>query len=83
MKFTKDVKQEDLNQVFYLDKEVNSRQIIIPPYDEITIPSIKLKMQKFGKFSQTLYIKNNLTQLYPIFLHAECGKGELVVTKRG
>ena len=78
-------KKEDLpkfqlykaKQSFYLQENISQNIYRIQPHQNFTIGPIIFKPSYKGKVANTLFLKNNLTILYPIKLKGEGGSGQI------
>ena len=64
-------------QSFYLQENISQNIYRIQPHQNFTIGPIIFKPNNKGKVSTTLFLKNNLTILYPIKLKGEGGSGQI------
>ena len=64
-------------QSFYLQENISQNIYRIQPHQNFTIGPIIFKPFNKGKVSSTLFLKNNLTILYPIKLKGEGGSGQI------
>ena len=64
-------------QSFYLQENISQNIYRIQPHQNFTIGPIIFKPVNKGKVSSTLFLKNNLTILYPIKLKGEGGSGQI------
>ena len=64
-------------QSFYLQENISQNVYRIQPHQNFTIGPIIFKPNHKGKVTTTLFLKNNLTILYPIKLKGEGGSGHL------
>ena len=64
-------------QSFYLQENISQNIYRIQPHQNFTIGPIIFKPSNKGKVSSTLFLKNNLTILYPIKLKGEGGSGQI------
>ena len=62
-------------QSFFLPKNIQNKIYTIPPHKTFSIGPIIFKPNKTGKIRGTLFLKNNLTVLYPLKLEGEGGGG--------
>lgn len=70
------------NQTFFLEKKYANNVFYIPPHSNLTIPALAFKPYKYKSLSTlSLYIKNNLTFLYPLKLRGIGGKGDIIVSE--
>ena len=63
------------NQDFYIPKSVSSQVFTVKPHQKFRIGPVIYHPKKFSFSSVTLFIKNNLTVLYPIKLSGDGGSG--------
>ena len=71
-----DVNSDDYsNQDFYIPKSVSSQVFTVKPHQKFRIGPVIYHPKKFSFSSVTLFIKNNLTVLYPIKLSGDGGSG--------
>jgi len=71
-----EIEIEEDNQPFYLPKSVYSQVYQIFPHQKSTLGPILFKPMKSGNITSTLFLKNNLTILYPLTLKGIGGGGE-------
>ena len=64
------------DQPFYLPNSVYNEVYQIPPHQKSTLGPILFKPNQSGNITGTLFLKNNLTILYPLTLHGEGGGGK-------
>ena len=64
-------------QSFFIPKEIKEKIYQIPPHKTFSIGPIIFKPNKSGIIRGTLFLKNNLTLLYPLKLEGEGGGGIL------
>ena len=67
--------QKIINQSFFLDESVSHRLFTLSPGKKYRIGPIKYHPFDCSKSSITLFIKNNLTILYPIKIKGQGGSG--------
>ena len=67
----------ELKQSFYLQENISQNIYRIQPHQNFTIGPIIFKPLNKGRVSNTLFLKNNLTILYPIKLRGEGGSGQI------
>ena len=65
-------------QSFYLQENISQIIYRIQPHQNFTIGPIIFKPFSKGKVTNTLFLKNNLTILYPIKLKGEGGSGQII-----
>ena len=70
-------KINEAKQSFFLQENISQNIYRIQPHQNFTIGPIIFKPNKKGKVSNTLFLKNNLTILYPIKLKGEGGSGQI------
>jgi hypothetical protein len=70
-------KIEERRQDFYLPQAISSQNYIIKPHQSLNIGPIVYNPSNFHLNTATLFIKNNLTILYPIKLKGKGGSGLL------
>ena len=79
--FTKEyfpnVQLQEIKQSFYLQENLPKRTYRIPPHQKIRVGPIIFKPNNTGRVANTLFLKNNLTILYPIKLKGEGGSGQI------
>ena len=68
---------EENKQSFYFPENLSKNLYRIQPHQKFTIGPIIFKPNKTGKASNVLFLKNNLTILYPIKLKGEGGSGQI------
>ena len=71
-----EVEIEEENQAFYLPKSVYNQVYQISPHQKSTLGPILFKPMKSGNITSTLFLKNNLTILYPLTLKGIGGGGQ-------
>ena len=64
-------------QSFFIPKSLSSQTFTVLPHQKFLIGPIKYHPFDSSKSSATLFIKNNLTILYPIKLNGEGGTGKI------
>ena len=62
-------------QSFFIPKNIQNKIYQIPPHKTFSIGPIIFKPNKSGTIRGTLFLKNNLTLLYPLKLEGEGGGG--------
>ena len=62
-------------QSFFIPKDIRNNIYQIPPHQTFSIGPIIFKPNKSGIIRSTLFLKNNLTVLYPLKLEGEGGGG--------
>ena len=62
-------------QSFFIPKEMHDKIYKIPPHMKFSIGPIIFKPNRSGIIRGTLFLKNNLTLLYPLKLEGEGGGG--------
>ena len=67
----------EAKQSFYLQENISQNIYRIQPRQNFTIGPIIFKPNNKGKVTNTLFLKNNLTILYPIKLKGEGGSGQI------
>ena len=70
-------KINEAKQSFFLQENISQNIYRIQPHQNFTIGPIIFKPNQKGKVSNTLFLKNNLTILYPIKLKGEGGSGQI------
>ena len=68
---------QENKQSFYLQENISKNIYRIQPHQKFTIGPIIFKPNNTGKVSNVLFLKNNLTILYPIKLKGEGGSGHI------
>ena len=63
-------------QPFYLPNSVYNQIFHISPHQKSTVGPILFRPNKLGNITGTLFLKNNLTILYPLKLHGKGGSGK-------
>ena len=63
------------SQSFFIPEEIKQKIYQIPPHKTFSIGPILFKPNKSGIIRGTLFLKNNLTLLYPLKLEGEGGGG--------
>ena len=62
-------------QSFFIPSHIQNKIYQIPPHKTFSIGPIIFKPNKSGIIRNTLFLKNNLTLLYPLKLEGEGGGG--------
>ena len=62
-------------QSFFIPKDIQDKVYQVPPHKKFKIGPIIFKPNRTGTIKGTLFLKNNLTILYPIKLRGEGGGG--------
>ena len=65
------------SQSFFIDKDIRERVYQVPPHKKFSIGPIIFKPNTSGTIKGVLFLKNNLTILYPIKLKGEGGGGNI------
>ena len=65
----------ETSQSFFIPNEIQNKIYQIPPHKTFSIGPIIFKPNKSGIIRNTLFLKNNLTLLYPLKLEGEGGGG--------
>ena len=68
---------QETKQSFFLQENISQNIYRIQPHQNFTIGPIIFKPYIKGKITNTLFLKNNLSILYPIKLKGEGGSGQL------
>ena len=76
LKFRRKLKLKN-NQVIFLSQNITNKVYTIKPHEKLTIGPILFNPNNFSNYSATLFIKNNLTILYPIKIMGSGGSGLL------
>ena len=71
------IQLQEIKQSFYLQENLSKNLYRIQPHQKIIIGPIIFKPNNTGKVSNILFLKNNLTILYPIKLKGEGGSGQI------
>jgi hypothetical protein len=71
-----EIEIEEDNQPFFLPESVYSQVYQISPHQKSTLGPILFKPMKSGNITSTLFLKNNLTILYPLTLKGIGGGGQ-------
>ena len=74
------IQLQENKQSFYLQENLSQNLYRIQPHQKFTIGPIIFKPNNTGKVSNVLFLKNNLTILYPIKLKGEGGNGQITFT---
>ena len=64
-------------QSFFIPNDIQEKVFQVPPHKKFSIGPIIFKPNKKGNINATLFLKNNLTILYPIKLKGEGGSGNI------
>ena len=67
----------DHTQSFFIPTEIQEKIYQVPPHKKFSIGPIIFKPNKTGLIKGTLFLKNNLTILYPLKLKGEGGGGNI------
>ena len=70
-----EIEIKENNQTFYLPNSVYNQVYQISPHQKSTLGPIHFKPNQLGNITGTLFLKNNLTILYPVKLIGEGGGG--------
>lgn len=65
------------SQSFFIPKNIQDKVYQVPPHKKFSIGPIVFKPNKVGEIKGTLFLKNNLTILYPLKLRGEGGAGNI------
>ena len=68
---------QENKQSFYLPENLSNNVYRIQPHQKFTIGPIIFKPNNIGSVTNVLFLKNNLTILYPIKLKGEGGNGQI------
>ena len=68
---------QETKQSFFLQENISQNIYRIQPHQNFTIGPIIFKPYIKGKITNTLFLKNNLSILYPIKLKGEGGSGQI------
>ena len=71
------IQLQENKQSFYLQENLSKNIYRIQPHQKFTIGPIIFKPNNTGKVTNVLFLKNNLTILYPIKLKGEGGNGQI------
>ena len=75
--YVPNIQIQENKQSFYLQENISKNIYKIQPHQKFTIGPIIFKPNNTGKVSNVLFLKNNLTILYPIKLKGEGGSGHI------
>lgn len=77
----KEILQE---QQIFLNPAVRETTFLIPPHSNMTLPAILIQPTRIKPARATLFVKNNLTGIYPIHLKTVggCGKLEFIEARK-
>ena len=64
-------------QSYFIPNNIQEKVFQVPPHNKFSIGPIIFKPNKTGKIQSTLFLKNNLTILYPVKLTGEGGGGNI------
>jgi hypothetical protein len=64
-------------QSFFIPNDIQERVYQVPPHKKFSIGPIIFKPNKKGNINATLFLKNNLTILFPLKLKGEGGSGNI------
>ena len=64
-------------QSFFIHKDIQEKVYQVPPHKKFSIGPVIFKPNTSGTIKATLFLKNNLTILYPIKLKGEGGGGNI------
>ena len=64
-------------QSFFIPSDIQEKVYQVPPHKKFSIGPIIFKPNKKGNIRGTLFLKNNLTILYPLKLKGEGGSGNI------
>ena len=70
-----EIEIKENNQTFYLPHSVSNQVYHIFPHQKSTLGPIHFRPNQLGNITGTLFLKNNLTILYPVKLIGEGGGG--------
>ena len=70
-----EIEIKENNQTFYLPNSVFNQVYQISPHQKSTLGPIHFRPNQLGNITGTLFLKNNLTILYPVKLIGEGGGG--------
>ena len=65
------------SQSFFIPNNIQDKVYQVPPHKKFSIGPIIFKPNKTGEIRGTLFLKNNLTILYPLKLRGEGGAGRI------
>ena len=65
------------SQSFFIPTNIQEKVYQVPPHKKFSIGPIVFKPNKEGNINGTLFLKNNLTILYPLKLKGEGGSGNI------
>ena len=65
------------SQSFFIPIDIQEKVYQVPPHKKFSIGPIIFKPNKKGNINGTLFLKNNLTILYPLKLKGEGGSGNI------
>ena len=77
MSFYSNINIVELTQSFFIPNNIKEKVYQVPPHKKFSIGPIIFKPNKTGKIQATLFLKNNLTILYPLKLKGEGGGGNI------
>ena len=72
-----DIKIVEKSQSFFIPTNIQEKVYQVPPHKKFSIGPIIFKPSKKGNINATLFLKNNLTILYPLKLKGEGGSGNI------
>ena len=75
--YSPNIQLEEIKQSFFLQEDLSKKTFRIPPHQKIIVGPFIFKPNNTGRVSNTVFLKNNLTILYPIRLNGEGGSGQI------
>ena len=77
MSFYSNINIVENTQSFFIPNNIQEKVYQVPPHNKFSIGPVIFKPNKTGTIKATLFLKNNLTILYPLKLKGEGGGGNI------